>query len=284
MKTMFSERQWAEVNGCQIAYRQWGREGKPIVLLHGFPMNSVLWHYIGLQLSKQGYRVYAPEMLGLGYTEGPENHDHSLPGQARLVSQFVNDVVQDEYILAGHDIGGGVAQIVATGFSTRIKKCVLTNCVAFDSWPVKGIKPLIGLANRENRTRIFNREFTLNFLRKGLLAGLLNTAIITDELLGDLGDGLAGTKERVEHFVRFLQAMDNKYTQAASPQLTKFKQAILIVWAKGDPFQPVSVGERLRETLPDASWKLIEGSHFHPLESAELAEVMIRWDNGEAIN
>ena len=37
------------------------------------------------------------------------------------------------------------------------------------------------------------------------------------------------------------------------------------------------------DILPDAAWKLIEGSHFHLLESTELAEEVIRWNNGEAI-
>ena len=70
MDTKISERQWATADDCRIAYRQWGREGKPIVLLHGIPMNSSLWNRVGPRLAAQGYRIYAPEMLGMGCTEG----------------------------------------------------------------------------------------------------------------------------------------------------------------------------------------------------------------------
>ncbi len=278
MKTRLVERQWATVDDCRVAYRQWGKEGKPIVLLHGFPTNSSLWARVGLRLSAQGYRVYAPEMLGLGYTEGPQDHDHSLRGQAKLLSRFVSTVVQAEYVLVGHDLGGGVAQIMMTESSTPITKAVLTNCVAFDSWPVEGVKPLIGVASHDNYARIFTPEFTLGFLRKGLSAGLLDAGVITDNLLEDLCQGLVGTKQRLEHFVRFLRALDNKYTQSASPQLTQFARDTLVVWAQDDHFQPVSVGERLREVLPNATWKLIVGGHFHPLESTGLAEAILQWD------
>ncbi len=273
------KRQWMIIDDCNVAYRQWGKEGKPVVLLHGLPMNSSLWNSTGLQLSSSGYQVYAPEMLGLGYTEGPLDYDHSLLGQAKLLNQFINKAIQDDYLLVGHDLGGGVAQIIMTELTQRIKKCVLTNCVAFDSWPIEGVKNfLIKAAYRKDYSKIFTSEFILNFLKIGVPAGLLNPAAITNELLKDIQQGLAGTKERTDHFVEFLKAMDNKYTRKASPELKKFKGPALIVWAQEDKFQPVHVGERLRDTIPNADWKLIKGGHFHPLENNKLAETIIEWD------
>ncbi|NOX35040.1 MAG: alpha/beta hydrolase [Deltaproteobacteria bacterium] len=281
MKTKNLERQWVTLDACNVAYRQWGTTGKPIVLLHGIPMNSSLWERTGSKLSTDGYLVYAPEMLGLGYTEGPIDYDHSLNGQARLVNLFINKVVKDECILVGHDLGGGVAQIIVTGFSSQvgIRKCVFTNCVGFDSWPVEKIKLLIGAAYKKNYAQIFSSEFIDSFIRKGLSAGLFNASLNTNELLGDLCGGLVGARERMEHFVLFLKSMDNKYTQEASHKLKTFGQPALVIWADGDKFQPVSVGKKLRDILPDATWKLIEGGHFHPLESDALAEAIVQWDN-----
>jgi pimeloyl-ACP methyl ester carboxylesterase len=85
MLTM-AERKFVNINTFQIAYRQWGESGKPIVLLHGIPMNSSLWKRTGTTLARRGYQVYAPEMLGLGYSMGSIDNDHSLRGQAKLFS------------------------------------------------------------------------------------------------------------------------------------------------------------------------------------------------------
>ncbi|GBD87935.1 2-hydroxy-6-oxononadienedioate/2-hydroxy-6-oxononatrienedioate hydrolase [bacterium BMS3Abin03] len=83
----------------------------------------------------------------------------------------------------------------------------------------------------------------------------------------------------MEHFVLFLKSMDNKFTQEASPKLKTFEQPALVMWANGDKFQPVSIGKKLLDILPNATWKLIEGRHFHPLESDALAEAIVQWDN-----
>ncbi len=110
-------------------------------------------------------------------------------------------------------------------------------------------------------------------------AGVVATSMITNELLDDLKQGLAGTDERTEHFVIFLRAMDNECTQRASQKLCTFEQPALVFWAKNDQFQPVSVGEKLREVLSNVTWKTIEGRHFHPLENTALAEAIFHWDN-----
>jgi pimeloyl-ACP methyl ester carboxylesterase len=52
-----------------------------------------------------------------------------------------------------------------------------------------------------------------------------------------------------------------------------------VTWANGDRFQPVSIGENLQDALPNATWKLIKGGHFHPLESDALAEAIVQWNN-----
>ncbi|OPJ60206.1 hypothetical protein [Clostridium oryzae] len=51
-----------------------------------------------------------------------------------------------------------MAQIIATEKSSIINKCVLTDCVAFDSWPVEGIKKLIQLSRSEEALDILSDE------------------------------------------------------------------------------------------------------------------------------
>ncbi len=275
----FSERKFVNIGPCTVAYRQWGENGKPVVLLHGIPMNSTLWERTGTFLAQRGYLVYAPEMLGLGYSEGPIEVDHSLRGQAELFGAFIDHLIKADYILVGHDLGGGVVQIIVTELATKVDKCVFTNCVAFDSWPVEGINLLIKAAFRDDYAELFTLRFVLSFLKRGLPLGVVDRTAITGVLLADVAHGLVGTAERVEHLVRFLRAMDNKYTQEASPKLNAFAPPTLVLWAQDDRFQPVSVAERLRAVLPKAAWETVGGGHFHPLEHTLLAEAICRWEN-----
>lgn len=47
-----SERHLLMTGKCKVAYRRWGKEGKPLVLLHGIPMNSSLWINTGNALAE----------------------------------------------------------------------------------------------------------------------------------------------------------------------------------------------------------------------------------------
>ena len=276
MEKKAPDRKWAKIDDFRVAYRQWGETGNAVVLLHGIPMNSILWHQIGPYLADNGFRVYAPEMLGLGWTEGPLDWDHSLRGQANLFTRFIQEVVNDECILVGHDLGGGSAQIMAAELSVPMKRLVLTNCVAFDSWPVTAVKMLIRMAKQKNGASAFTPEFVSGFLRRGLQSGLSDPSAFTEEMQSDIALGLAGDEVRTAHFIQFLCAMDNKFTRDLGPGLGAFDRKTILVWAKDDLFQPVSVGERLKAVMPGAAWHLIEGSHFHPMESMALAQAIIK--------
>lgn len=274
-----SERKYVSIGAFKIAFRKWGDKGKPIVLLHGIPMNSSLWNFVGFKLSSSGYCVYAPEMLGLGYTEGPIEYDHSLKGQEKIIELFIREVIRKECIIVGHDLGGGVAQIIVTEKPALINKCVLTNCVAFDSWPVEGIKKLIQYSRSEESSSIFTNEFVSDFLKNGLILGVEDKTVINDELIKDIYNGIAGSKVKVEHFIRFLRDMDNKYTEEAATKLLSLNKPTLVVWAQSDIFQPMSVGEKLYKVIPNSKWSVIDGGHFHPLESTALAKSIIDWDD-----
>jgi len=79
---------------------------------------------------------------------------------------------------------------------------------------------------------------------------------------------------------RFLitDSLNNECTQEASPKLSLFRRKTLLVWARDDQFQPVAIGEKLRDVLPNATWKTIDGKHFHPLETTSLANAILDWD------
>ena len=49
-------------------------------------------------------------------------------------------------MLAGHDLGGGVAQIAAVRSPDRFAGLVLTNAVCYDSWPIPSVKMMQRLA------------------------------------------------------------------------------------------------------------------------------------------
>ena len=52
-------------DGAQIYYKDWGT-GRPVVLSHGWPLNSDSWGAQQLFLATHGYRVIAHDRRGPG--------------------------------------------------------------------------------------------------------------------------------------------------------------------------------------------------------------------------
>jgi pimeloyl-ACP methyl ester carboxylesterase len=69
----------------------------------------------------------------------------------------------------GHDTGGGVALIMAIHHPERVARLVLTNIVAYDSWP---IDDMIALGNPNWRHK--SPKEVADFLASGLPDGLFN--------------------------------------------------------------------------------------------------------------
>jgi len=92
-------------------YEQWGRTGPPIVLVHGFLESAAVWDRVGPVLARNGYRVYAVDVRGFGYTQrrGP----YTLAGDIAQLSAFLSALHLDAThggtaTLVGHSSGAAI--------------------------------------------------------------------------------------------------------------------------------------------------------------------------------
>ena len=92
-------------------YEQWGHAGPPIVLVHGFLESAAVWDRVGPVLARDGYRVYALDVRGFGYTQrrGP----YTLAGDVAQLSAFLSALHLDAAhggtaTLVGHSSGAAI--------------------------------------------------------------------------------------------------------------------------------------------------------------------------------
>jgi pimeloyl-ACP methyl ester carboxylesterase len=132
------------VNAIPMRWLEHG-EGTPVVLVHGIPTSPELWRHVVPHLG--GVRCLAWEMVGYGASipEGSER-DISVARQAEYLATWLGHLDLDRVVLVGHDLGGGVAQIVAIREPERIAGLVLTNAIGYDSWPIPSVKAMQRMA------------------------------------------------------------------------------------------------------------------------------------------
>ncbi len=89
-----------------------GNSGPALILLHGLLGYSFSWRYTMPALAPYA-EVYAPDMMGAGFSDRPAGIDHSLRGTAKRLLQFIERLGISSFDLLGTSRGGAVAMMAA---------------------------------------------------------------------------------------------------------------------------------------------------------------------------
>ena len=94
------------------------------------------------------------EMVGYGASI-QEDWDRyiSVAKQVDYIASWMREVGLESAFLVGHDLGGGVAQILAVRQPELVRGLVLTNFICYDSWPIPSVKAMgaMGAAATQQR-------------------------------------------------------------------------------------------------------------------------------------
>ena len=112
----------------EISYKDYG-QGRPVVLIHGWPLSKEMWEYQIDDLVEAGFRVVKYDRRGFGKSSKPWNsYDYdTLTEDLRAV--FENLDLRD-VVLVGFSMGGGeVVRYLSKYGSDRVAKIVLVSSV-----------------------------------------------------------------------------------------------------------------------------------------------------------
>lgn len=83
-------------------------EGRPMVLLHGWPLSDEMFEYQYHELVEQGFRVIGISLRGFGLSDKPFG-SHGYDVHALDVKRVLNALGIDDAVLCGFSMGGSVA-------------------------------------------------------------------------------------------------------------------------------------------------------------------------------
>lgn len=119
--------QRAIVDGANLRYLSAGN-GPPLVLLHGLLAYAFSWRWIMPELAKH-FTVYAPDMLGFGFSDRPRHAAHDLKSAARRILRFLDSENIASCDLMGTSYGGAVAMMAACLAPERFRTLILVDPV-----------------------------------------------------------------------------------------------------------------------------------------------------------
>lgn len=256
-----AEQKVAELDSRFVSYVDQG-SGMPVVLLHGIPTWSYLWHGVLPSLAA-ACRVLAPDLIGFGFSDRRDTFDRSIARQAEMIEGWMQRLGIERAAVVGHDIGGGVALRLVTLFPHRVGSLALLNSVCYDSWP---IELMLQLGHPEARRKL-SASTAMKLLDVALRQGF------SSRPSGDLIEGLLApyrTEVGKLSLIRNAAALNTNLTTEITPLLSKIDVKTLILWGEDDPFQPVELGERLAWDISGAHLARVPGArHFLMFDQPE---------------
>ncbi|WP_424932373.1 alpha/beta fold hydrolase [Amaricoccus macauensis] len=251
------------VDGIDMRWEETGA-GDPLILIHGIPTCPALWREVAPRI--EGRRVLAWEMPGYGASipEGVDR-DISIEAQAEYLAAWMRSLGIERAIVAAHDLGGGVAQIVAVRHPEMVAGLLLTNAICYDSWPV----PLVDVVAKTGSIAKHAPDGAFHQLLKLMFSKGHETEEAAKAAFDAHGPHYARHGE-AEAFVRQAQSLNVEDTKAIAYQLPKLGIPARIVWGEADDFQKIEYGERLASDLGAPLRRIEGGLHFTPEDHPQI--------------
>jgi haloacetate dehalogenase len=102
-----------------------GGNGKPLLLLHGYPETHLMWHKIAPRLAQE-FTIVVPDLRGYGDSSkpvgDPDHYNYSKRAMAQDMVEVMTQSGYEEFFVVGHDRGARVGHRMALDHAPRVKK------------------------------------------------------------------------------------------------------------------------------------------------------------------
>jgi pimeloyl-ACP methyl ester carboxylesterase len=270
--------EFVDVAGIRVYYYAAGTRGagETVVLLHGFPMSSRLWHAV-VRDFPPGHRLVVCDLPGYGRSDPPR--DQGISSSARTILGLLDDLRIPRACLVGHALGGTIALRVASQAPTRVSHLALI------STPPPGGRPkrmarlaraLLPLA------RVAPPGFLAGLVQGSLLDGFADrerSRLTLDTCLHHFTTA-SGRDQLAAHLRDLSSATDGAQIDSQSDAIAKggavplealpLRIPTAILWGAKDPFLPPAVAARLQAALSGSTLEILpDASHFVPEDAPQ---------------
>ena len=259
---------WMDFDGARMRYLRAG-SGPPLILLHGLFGYSFSWRYVMPALAPYA-TVYAPDLLGAGFSDRPQGLDHSVRGTSERVLAFAEKLGLKTFDLLGTSRGGAVAMYAAAELvkgrasGLRLSRLILVCPVNPYSAHGRWLAPFFG-------TRFGAAAFRWTLGRMPSLFPYFHCRLYADRAKIPQGS-LAGYKAPLavpglfEHGLSIVQTWtaDLKELERLLPTLKDIPT--LLIWGSRDPAVYVSSMEPLARHFANVQTVVFPGVGHLPYE------------------
>ncbi|HHJ36551.1 MAG TPA: alpha/beta fold hydrolase [Gammaproteobacteria bacterium] len=260
------------VNGIATNYHDRG-SGPPVLLIHGSGPGVSAWANWRLTLPEleKKYRVIAPDMVGFGFTERPENIRYNMDTWVDHATGLLDVLGLEKISVVGNSFGGALALALAIRHTDRIDKLILMGSVGVSFKLTDGLD------------KVWGYEPSIENMKSLLDIFAWNRDLVTDEL-AELRYQASIRPGFQESFSAMFPAPRQRWVDEmafSDEKISEIENATLIIHGRDDDVIPFDNAMKLFSLIKDSEvhgfgccghWTQIEHTErFNQLVSHFLA-------------
>ena len=240
--------------------------GPPLVLIHGTPFSSYVWHRIAPHLARLR-TVYLYDLLGYGQSEKRQEQDVSLGVQNALLAELLAHWQLDRPDVVAHDFGGATALRAHLLDGCEYRSLTLIDPVAVAPWGSPFVRHV-----REHSAAF---EGLPPYIHEAIVDAYVRGAIARDipdsELAPYVSPWLGDTGQAA--FYRQIAQMDQRYTDEIESRYVQIRCRTQILWGEDDQWIPIERGRYLAGIVPGA--RFVPVAHAGHLMQEDAPEAIV---------
>jgi pimeloyl-ACP methyl ester carboxylesterase len=243
----------SDINDNALAHADVGN-GLPVVLLHAFPLNRMMWEPQIAALFGE-CRCIVPDLRGFG--DSPKSGPYSMDVMADDVIALLDALQIERAVVGGLSMGGYVALNLVRRYRPRVRALLLADTRAPSDTPEGRQKrdELIAVARREGAGAVAEKQIT------GLIGK--STREKQPELVDRIRAVMAG--ESVDGIIGALEAMKGRAD--STEVLATIDIPTLVVVGEEDVVTPPKEARAMHEQIRGSRLEIIPGAgHLSNIE------------------
>ncbi|MGF6998149.1 pimeloyl-ACP methyl ester carboxylesterase [Paraburkholderia sp. GAS32] len=246
--------------------------GPPLVLVHGTPFSSYVWHRIAPHLA-QVRTVYYYDLLGYGQSEQRDAQDVSLGVQNVLLAELLAHWQLTNPDIIAHDFGGATSLRAHLIDGCDYRSLTLIDPVAVAPWG----SPFVQHVREHGAAFAGLPPYIHEAVVKAYVRGAIARDIPDEELAPYVTPWLGATGQAA--FYRQIAQMDQRYTDAVETRYPQMRCPTQILWGEDDQWIPLERGRQLAAVIPEARFQAVpKAGHLVQEDAPEaIVAAALRW-------
>lgn len=247
------------IGSVKTRYWETGSSGSTVILLHGIACSVLEWEH-NIEALAANHRMLAPDLLGFGLTDKPEDETYSLRRLAQFILDFMKAKALSRAHFAGNSLGGRLALECASIAPEQVASLLLVDPAGIERRGTLFEFRLATLPFLGELLTTPNRIGTGMLWRKAFAAP---AAFVTDEMvntkvsLARLPGAHSAFLKTLRGFLDF-QGFRPESVAQLHAALPGIKAPALVLWGREDRLVPARHAETLRRMLPNVEVQILD--------------------------